>query len=314
MMRVIPSTVLLVALFLTTTESSSSAQVRKTIRHSVGNGDTLDLLAAEYYGSRDHAIFIMKVNGMTHKRTLKKGEKLRIPISVTITTQIGNTLEGLAEKYLGDARRAPYLAEFNQLPSDSSLAAGEQLIIPFHVTHKALRNVPLSQIAAAYYGNARQAKLLKEYNFLDTRILEKGKSIVVPIYHVRVDAGKLPAPDSRSRSLVQRRKKMEELAVELLPKMRSDWRAGDFANVKRLALSIDIDFLPADLATQVGVLLGNAHVAFGQEDDALATYAKVLEREPSHRLSNFWYSPKILQTWERAGGEIKRIKQAPKIE
>ncbi len=308
-MKLLLVAVLFFSLF--STVKSAEAQVRKTIKHKVGDGDTLDLLAAEYYGSREHAIFIMKVNDMTHKRKLKKGEILRIPISLTITTQIGNTMEGLAEKYLGDSRRSIQLAEFNQLPVQSSLPAGEQLTIPFHVTHTAQRKVPLSQIAAAYYRNAKQSKLLREYNFLEKRVLEKGGEIVIPIYHVRVDARKLPALDGRSRSLVTRRRKMEELAVDLLPKMRADWRSGDYANVKRQALSIDVDFLPVDLAVQIGVLLGRAYLAFDQEDDALAIFSKVLERDPSHRISDYHYSPKTIATWERAGGNTKRRKRPP---
>ena len=54
---------------------------RDYLTYKVRAGDSLALLAAEYYGDRNHAVFIMVANKLDHPRPLKPGEKLRIPVS-----------------------------------------------------------------------------------------------------------------------------------------------------------------------------------------------------------------------------------------
>ncbi len=286
----------------------AAAQELKTIRHRVDKDDTLDLLAAEYYGSRDHAIFIMKVNDMTHKRPLKRGERLKIPISLEITTEVGDTWEGLAEKHLGDRRRAPFLAEFNKRSVRESVPAGETLTVPFHVTHTAEGPVTLKEIAAAYYRSSNRDSLLKEYNFLSTDRLEPGETVVVPIYHVVVQPSKLPKADSRSRELSDKRRQVQQHARDVLPDVQAAWKTGDYATVKRELTQIETDFLDADLAIDVGVLLGSAYVAFEDRDSAIAAFKKVLARAPGHALKPYDHSPKICKLWQEAGGAVE---QAP---
>jgi LysM repeat protein len=288
--------------------ATAVAQELKTIRHRVEKDDTLDLLAAEYYGSRDHAIFIMKVNDMTHKRALKNGERLRIPISMQITTEVGDTWEGLAEKHLGDRRRAPFLAEFNKLSVADSVPAGEMLTIPFHVMHKAEGTETLRAIAAAYYRAANRDALLRDYNFLDDDRLVAGESIVIPIYHVQVQPSKLPKTDNRSRELSEKRREMQARAKELLPGVRHAWQEGDYATIKRELTQIETEYLDVDLATEVGLLLGSAYVAYDDIDSALAAFRKVLSRAPARVLDPYTYSPKICTAWKKAGGTVGELK------
>lgn len=284
--------------------TAARAQNLETIKERVRRGDTLELLAAEYYGDRQYAVFIMKANKLTHPRKLRPGEKIRIPIQREITAAVGDTLVGLAEEHLGDARRAEFLAEFNNLSPTATLAAGQKIVIPFHVTHRADSLETIESIAAAYFRDSKKAALLRRYNFTDKEALAKGEKLVVPIYNVRVRQSKMPPRDSESTEREARLREMEERAMSALPRARASWRSGDYALVKKELVDIDLDYLPDSVAAEVGVLLGGAYIAFDDTDSALATFQKVLSRKPDQKLDAYAFSPKIRAVWKKAGGEV----------
>lgn len=276
-----------------------------TVSRVVQAGDTLELLAAEYYGDRGDSLFIMAANKMQHPRPLKKGERVRVPVSREITTSVGDTFESIAQADLGDARRAPLLAEFNGLAPDDSLAAGTVLSVPFTISYTAESDIGLDRIAAAYYKDPAKAKILEAYNFLDKDSLAKGESIEVPIFHVRVREEMLPAIDAEAKARSEKRRVMQDQALTALPGARAAWRAGDFAAVKRDLIKVDTDYLDVKLAVEIGVLLGGAYVATGDTDSALATFKRVLERRPKQALDAYRFSPKIRDVWKRAGGSVE---------
>lgn len=275
-----------------------------TIVHKVKKGDSLELLAAEYYGDRNHLIFIMVANDLQHPRALVAGEKLKVPASREIIADVGDTFDSMAGSYLGDKRRGSFLAAFNGLGADASLAAGTELSIPFQINHTAASAESLSSIAAAYFGDTKNAKMLRDYNFLDRDTLTAGESIVVPIFHVRVRSSKLPPADKQSQARSDKRRRMLEEAQDALPAAKAAWRQGEYAAIKRELIGIDPDFLDASVAVEIGVLLGGSYVAAGDEDSAVASFKKVLERQPKHALDAYTYSPKVREIWQRAGGQV----------
>lgn len=278
-----------------------------TLTHRVKQGDTIQLLAAEYYGDRRHAIFIMVANKLQHDRPLRPGERLGIPMNREITVAPGDTLSSLAESHLGDARRRDFLASFNKLEPDDSLAAGQTLQIPLTVQHTAASQESITDIAAAYFASRKQARLIREYNFLDKKnTLEPGEKVIIPITHVQIQQSRLPPPDKESQARVAKRARMQTLAIQSLESARASWKIGDYAAVKRDLTRIDMDYLDTDLAVEVGVLLGSTYVAFDDTDSALAKFRQVLERNPDHTLGTYQVSPKIREVWVQAGGAVER--------
>ncbi len=268
-------------------------------------GDNLDLIAAEFYGDRNKAIFIMVSNKIQHPRPLKPGERLRIPVTRQITTSPGDTWESLAATYLGDPRRSSFLAEFNGLASDD-LASGTPLQIPFTITHTAEGTETIANIALAYFGENSNASLIRRYNFLQKDSIEKGEQLIVPINNVRLQASKMPAIDAEAKARRDRQREAQVRAAKSLPAARLAWREGDFAAVKAALSSVelDVDYLDTSQAIEVGLLLGSMHVAHGDHDPALEAFKRILERRSSYQLDPYYFPPKIQAVWKEAGGVI----------
>jgi LysM repeat protein len=268
--------------------------------------DSLALLAAEYYGDRNRAIFIMVANKIVHPRPLKAGERIKIPVSRQVITSPGDTFETLAAAYLGNALRGTFLAEFNNLSPDETLASGTSLSIPFTVTHTATTMESIASIAAAYFGDTKNATLLRQYNFLEKDTIEKGEQLIVPIFNVRLSASKMPSIDADSKARRERQKEVQERAAKAIPAAKQAWRTGDFAEVKAALAEVELylDYLDTTQAVEVGVLLGSLHVAFNDTKPALEAFKRVLERKSNHQLSAYEVSPKVLSVWKEAGGSV----------
>lgn len=302
--RAVLAAAALAALPAATVHAQSGGQAAHVV-HKVQSGDTLELLGAEYYGDRRHKIYIMIENRLDHARDLKPNEKLRIPVSNEVTVAVGDTLGGLAAQHLGDQRRAKYLAEFNKLDPDGSVAVGMSISIPLRVTYRAAGSESLRSIAAALFADDSKAALLRDYNFRKSDTLSKGESIIVPIY-LRVQPSKRRPADADSAALTAQRTEALERAQRVLPDARAAWKAGNYGAVKRslTELVATLAFLDVDLVVEIGVLLGSAYVAFDDVDTARSTFEQVLARKPKHALSAYQHSPKVRAVWRQAGGEV----------
>jgi LysM repeat protein len=282
---------------------SRAARAGETITYKVKQGDSVELIAAEFYGDRKHAVFILVANKLPHARKLRAGERLKVPTNREIITAPGDTLDSLATTWLGDPRRAPHLARFNGLDPVESVPAGAVLTIPLTVNHTAAGAESLANIAAAFFGDSKQAALLRDYNFLDKDALAKGETIVVPIISVRVRDTKLPETDAESKQRTEKLERSRIVARTALPRAYRAADRGLWAEVKAELAGLDLDFLDARLAVEVGLLIGQAHLASGDEPLALAAFAHAIERKPDHALDPYYYSPKVRDAWKKAGGE-----------
>jgi len=279
----------------------------RPVTYRVRQGDTLELIAAEFYGDRSKALFIAAENKLTRPRALKPGERLRIPVSREVTTAPGDTFESLAMTYLGSARRGGFLADWSGIPQDLSLPAGTSIMIPFTVAYTAQSPESLAEVARTYLGDARQGELLRRYNQLEKASLDRGESVLVPAFQVRISPARQPALDAESRARREHRRDAIARAARALPAARLAWKSGDFAEVKAVVtpLEADLDYLDADEAVALAVLLGATHVAFDADDLAVAAFKRAIDRQAQCALRRYDYSPKILAVWQKAGGTIE---------
>ena len=129
-------------------------------------GDTLELIAAEYYGDRALAPVIAMANP-TVASPPTPGATLSVPLSTELVTAPGDTLAGLAATHLGDAGRAPALASWNRLRPTASLPAGVALRVPVIVAVRLTAPDTSAAIAERYLGSASEGDGLRLYNGLD---------------------------------------------------------------------------------------------------------------------------------------------------
>jgi len=282
------------------------AQPTTTQQYKVKPKDTLELIAAEYYGDRAHATFIIAENKLKNGK-LQPYSRIRIPVTKEITTGKGETFTSLATTYLGDERRAPFLADYNSRPVDDSLATGTAITIPFHISHTAEATESLPSIAQRYYGDSKQADLLKRYNFLEANTVEKGEQLFVPVLDVRVRATKLPPLDTEAKDRRRQVQKISEATAIALPAARAAWLQGDFAHVHALLepFADQLEYMDSATAIAVGMLLGKAHLAFDNAEGAAAAFKQVRERRPAHKITLYSESPKVIDAWKKAGGLVQ---------
>lgn len=288
-------------------EAPATTPATTTVAYRAHQGDSLELIAAEFYGDRTKAIYVIAENKLTRPRPVRPGERLRVPVNHDIVSAPGDTFESLAQAHLGNARRGTFLADFNGMSADDSLAAGTVITIPLTIVHTAAAIESMGELSRLYFGDAKSGELIRRFNFLDKGTIEKGDTVLVPVNQVRVAAAKQPAIDADAKARRERHREATAKAVRALPAARQAWKDGDFAQVKAQLTPLDgeLDYLDTADAIDAGVLLGAADLAADNTDHAAATFKRVLDRQPRHALKRYQYSPKILAVWQKAGGPVE---------
>jgi LysM repeat protein len=308
------------ALFVLLVSFGASAKV---VMYSSKPGDTPESIAADYYGNRSQAIFIVETNGLEREKPLKPGQKVRIPTAYHYRVHKGDTLEGLAQKFLDDKRRSPFLAAFSGLRPTDKLREGQDLLIPFQHVHRTEVPESLQSVARSFYGDASKAKLLADYNFRTAPMLAKGERILVPISHVHIRAVKL-APVVERPVAVGSKVKEVPIAPTLLaaaPPKEAQKREAELAEKVGKSLSIaekaykdgsysDVPAMLDKVLTEdepseaqladLFRLKAFAYVALGLDELAVNAFREVLARKPDVALDEATVSPKIRAALERA--------------
>src|SRR5947207_9910542 len=181
MRRSATSTACLIALL-----GASAGAAPRSLPHVVAAGETVEGLAAEYYGDRSKALFIRERNALGEQR-VRAGETLAIPTATRVRVEKGDTLATIAERWLGSPRRARFLAEWNGLRETEKLEVGSKVLVPFHLVHRVRAPESLASLAKTYYGDAAQGRLLAAYNFRSKGlVLARGELLVIPVPHVQI--------------------------------------------------------------------------------------------------------------------------------
>jgi hypothetical protein len=292
----------------------------RVVIYSTKSGDTPESIAADYYGNRSLVLFIAEGNGLERGKSIKPGTKVRIPTAYLYRVKRGDTLEALAQRFLDDKRRAPFLAAFSGLKPSDKLREGQDLTVPFQHVHRAPAPESLQSVARAFYGDASKGKLLADYNFRSLPMLAKGDAVLVPIAHVRIRAVRLqPVPEK----VVERGPKAEKAPPPLAAAPPSEalkreqalaarvgkqlafaekaYRDGNYSDIPAVLdkLLTEEDPSEAQLA-ELFRLKAFAYVALGMDELAVNAFREVIARKPDVALDAATVSPKIRAALEQA--------------
>jgi len=275
--------------------------------HTVRPGDSLELLAAEYYGNRNNAVYIMLANNIVHPRALRPGTRLKIPTAWRYPVKKGESLAHIAELYVGDKRRAIFLAQFSGYKSVEDVRPGQALLIPFHLQHQAQATETFGMLAASFYRDSRRGEMLRQYNFRATDRIERGERVLVPMTNVKVRESKMPRMGEVAAEEVAARRATSERVAAGIEEGQRLYREGQFAEVAaRMVKLLSEEDPTEDEIAAIQELMAFCYVALEQKELAVSAFHEVLARQPKRALDPSLVSPKILAAFEeaKAGGRV----------
>ena len=193
----------------------------------------------------------------------------------------------------------------NHIGIRQRLSSGDEIVIPYHAIHIAAGREDLATLAATYYHDGGKAELLRRYNFRgSSRPLNKGDSIIIPLFDVHARMPENPEADRRA----SQQREMMARAREAMPRAQDAWKLGDYATVRSTLLELDGDFLDSETAAASAFLLGQAYIALGDRDSARRAFQIVQTRRPDWVVRADEISPKIRDEWKRAGGTVDELR------
>jgi hypothetical protein len=298
---------------------ASATAAAKVVVYAAKPGDTPESIAADYYGNRSQAVFILETNGLERDKPLRPGQRVRIPTVFHYKVHKGDTLEGLAQRFLDDKRRAPFLAGFSGMRGTDRLREGQDLLVPFQHVHRTEVPESLQSVARAFYGDASKAKLLADYNFRSAPMLAKGERVLVPVAHVKVRTVRLqpvvdkappgrlkepPAPTLAAAPPKEAQKREAELAERVgkqLSIAEKAYKDGSYSDVPAVLDKVLTEEEPSEAQlAELFRLKAFAYVALGLDELAVTAFREVLARKPTLSLEEATVSPKIRAALERA--------------
>jgi hypothetical protein len=177
--------------------------------HTMQPGETLAQLAIVYYGSARFEPLLIGANGLdAHGSATIPGMRVEVPAPGHHRVTEGETWLDLAERFLGDRRRAEYLAKVNNAVAWVPPSLAQEVQVPAVLVHLGGDDEKMSVLAARYLGNANRYWELNAYNFRKNDGSKKsdevthGEVVLVPLFElVLTEEGKREARKAGGRVL-----------------------------------------------------------------------------------------------------------------
>lgn len=278
-----------------------TAQCRATVYHTIRSGESLAIVAKQYYGDPAKAIFLLEYNGITDPRTIEPGRRLIIPEVRFHRVRRGETLALIAKRYLNDPKKSRGLVQLNRIKDPKSLSPGMKILIPVEIIHTVKKGESLSSIAGKYYGQFNTSELIALYNDIKDPInLKVGTRLILPISNLKIVRKKSP---TQPRTRQPQPPPGKRAGKEFLEKGTSDYFMGDYVGaVENLRKAIESGLNEKDDISKAHRFLAYSYVALNERVKAKDSFRQALKVDPDLRLDPVYVSPKIMEVFEEVKG------------
>ncbi len=280
---------------------SSHFQDSRPLIHRLKKRETLAALAQQYYGDYQKSIYLRTRNRVIDPKRLRPGKDIVIPLITYHQIEIGDSLSKLAGKYLKDAQKAKFIAQFNATGEYSPLKVGDRIRIPFELQHKVKPGQTLASISKLYYGNTISYQLLMNYNSItDVQSLKVGDVLKVPI-----TTSKTTRRGWIQRALDTLRRSPEEKYPRELEEGVEFYHQGEYpGSIIKLRASLRARGLRVEDLVPIRKYLAFAYAQMGEQEAAAQQFLALLELQPDFRLVEAEVSPEILEVFNNL--ELKK--------
>lgn len=280
------------------------AAVARADDHIVRPGESLPQLAEQLYGDARRAAILATVNGVPEvDEVLRAGQRLAVPVPEWRTVGAEDTWASLAQRLLGDERRAFLLIEANRGNPDARPAAGTEILVPAVVAYRCVYGDGLPQIAERFYGRNEAARLIKRYNFLQGARIDRGDVLLLPLPDLRLtNAGRALLESQRASHADGTRQANQTRADGEIRTLEQHLRDGEFVEVVEAAgrLLAGREALSGNQVVSILRAEGTAYVALDRTALAVAAFREALAHQPDLEWNPITTSPKVLRAFQAA--------------
>lgn len=280
--------------------------LRRGITVKISKDEPLDALARRYYGAEPAVQALLIANGLPaweqRLPRLKSGQSLYLPSAWSYRVRPGDTWAVIAEDYLGDGTKGPFLARLNGKSVTDAAPAGHVVIVPVILLVTMPRGVSLGRLSALLLELPERAPQagelvgwIREYNGLKGDRLPRGQVIHVPLPTLRLLGYHMPTALPSGDPGVERR------ATAVLLNSREDLRRGRYLEaLEALGALVGLAGLGEELLAEIHLWRCTALVALDHPRIALAAARAALAARPGLQLDPVQISPTVRAVFRRA--------------
>jgi hypothetical protein len=182
---------------------------------------------------------------------------------------------------------------------------GQQVLVPFTISHDVGANDTFKKIARRYYGTMARWKLVAEYNLASGSAPASGSTIEIPVGRIRIRESLLREITNQRVLGVQRSESSEQRRelrfVNALLREAKYWRV-PLRLVAYLSRQLPQDGQVAEMFRMLAV----AYVAMNRQTEAVEAFRQALLRQPSLRLDPMRDSPKVIKALALARQQLEK--------
>lgn len=273
-------------------------------------GETLATLSLRFYGRVDREKILVTANGVEESVALIPGMRLEIPTVTYYRVAQGETWERLAERHLGDPKRAEALALANETMPWLPVETGREIVIPYVLRVVARPGDSTPSLAYSYLGHRDDAYVVDRFNSLKGRPLKSGDVLLLPVTDLALtDEGADAAKEAlalQAGEIAGDARDAQLRAEAEIPFLAQDVREGRWvAAVARGNQLLGAGPLADSQAARLNRSLLEAYVALEEHELARAACEDWRRADPDTPLDPIELSPKVLRACAGVSGGVR---------